>query len=175
MVRFPKVTRLAAAALLTVAAIGFTSGVSSAQPSGSLTDNGDNTVTLNYDGGDAPWVLVFLAPGTACPTGTVPFPDVYPIAEYATGEPVLGLAPVLIDEGVSVLDFSGGLEPVETLLPAGDYQLCLYAIGGSGVALVYITALAASIGAPEPTTTTTVAPTTTTVPAAEPVTPRYTG
>ena len=51
MVRFTKFNRLAAAALLTVSAVAFSSGVSGAQPvpTGSLTDNGNGTATMTFD------------------------------------------------------------------------------------------------------------------------------
>jgi hypothetical protein len=180
MVRFTKFNRLAAAALLTVSAVAFSSGVSGAQPvpTGSLTDNGNGTATMTFDddGGGALYILVFFPSGTTCQTGDlILVPDLLQLgAEYlAVGEDT-GPATLTIEPGLEVLTSSEA--PAD--LPAGEYELCLYwgtPLGGPLVS--FLDDLAADLGGtPEPTTTTTVAPTTTTTaPAAEPATPRYTG
>jgi len=182
MVRFTKFNRLAAAALLTVSAVAFSSGVSGAQPvpTGSLTDNGNGTATMTFDddGGGALYVLVFFPSGTTCQTGDlITVPDLLQLgAEYfAVGEDT-GPATLTIEPGLEVLTSSEA--PAD--LPAGEYELCLYwGTPFAGPVVSFLDGLAATISeAPDPSTSTstTAAPTTTTTaPAVEPATPRYTG
>jgi hypothetical protein len=179
MVRFTKFNRLAAAALLTVSAVAFSSGVSGAQPvpTGSLTDNGNGTATMTFDddGGGALYLLVFFPSGTTCQTGDlIPVSDILQLgAEYLAAGEDTGPATLTIEPGLEVFDVAG--DPA--VLPAGEYELCLYWGTPSSPVGSFLDDLAADLGGtPEPTTTTTVAPTTTTTaPAAEPATPRYTG
>lgn len=185
MVRFTKFNRLAAAALLTVSAVAFSGGVSGAQPAptGSLTDNGNGTATMTFDDETASALsfLVFNPSGTPCPTplsGPVTLSDVLEGADYIrTNQGQGGSETLTIQPGLEVLTASAEPEPV--VLPAGEYELCLYWGSQGNPVVQFLDGLAATISeAPDPSTSTstTAAPTTTTTaPAAEPATPRYTG
>jgi hypothetical protein len=183
MVRFTKFNRLAAAALLTVSAVAFSGGVSGAQPAptGSLTDNGNGTATMTFDDetASALSLLVFNPSGTPCPTplsGPVTFSDVLEGADYIrTNQGQGGSETLTIQPGLEVLTSSEAPD----VLPAGEYELCLYWGTGGSPVVQFLDGLAATISeAPDPSTSTstTAAPTTTTTaPAVEPATPRYTG
>jgi hypothetical protein len=138
MVRFTKFNRLAAAALLTVSAVAFSGGVSGAQPAptGSLTDNGNGTATMTFDDETASALsfLVFNPSGTPCPTplsGPVTLSDVLEGADYIrTNQGQGGSETLTIQPGLEVLTSSEAPD----VLPAGEYELCLYwGTGGSPV------------------------------------------
>jgi hypothetical protein len=102
--------------------------------------------------------------------------DVLEGADYIrTNQGQGGSETLTIQPGLEVLTSSEAPD----VLPAGEYELCLYWGTGGSPVVQFLDGLAATISeAPDPSTSTstTAAPTTTTTaPAVEPATPRYTG
>lgn len=183
MIRFPKLSRAAVAALLAVSVVAVASGPGGAQPlpTGSVVDDGNGSVTMTYNGPSDAWFLALFEEGRPCPVGSEASPgstgDFASATYVLTGAapPWLGLTSVTLSEGS---DVGSTADSSTTPLPAGSYQFCLVTIVGSGIAFYSVAEVEAEISepAPEPTTTTTAAPTTTTTePAVVPAAPRYTG
>lgn len=125
-------------------------------PTGSMTDNGDGSMTVTFTG----WPNLYLqASGSTCPTTrNQGDPYLYVLSANATApQPMqLGASPATVNAGRTA---SGPSGPNSTIA-AGVYQACLY---GQNL----LQSLTVGIGAVVPTTTTTTA--------ADPVAPAYTG
>jgi hypothetical protein len=191
MIATRSIGRLAAAAVLVAAAtvvsfgspvgaVGSTTTTTLApdvNPTGSLVNNGDGTVTLTYANIDSnnnkDVYVIFAAANSTCAA------SVYEMVNGTTliistnnfGAGVTTTAsPMLIQAGNAVVSFPGfPTSPTAVLstLPAGEYQTCLYANTDdpeSETPYVLISSAALAISAaPAP------------APAPEPVVPAYTG
>ena len=134
-------------------------------PTGSLTDNGDGTMTVTYTGA----IVGFMLPsGSVCAEVMPAMPPADTEFIFTPQGPAgasLAASPAIISVGTVVLTMTS---PDPTPLTAGAYQTCMYqALSGPGGML--LSSLAISIGQVTPTTVPTTVPTT------DPVTPTFTG
>jgi hypothetical protein len=191
MIATRSIGRLAAAAVLVAAAtvvsfgspvgaVGSTTTTTLApdvNPTGSLVDNGDGTVTLTYANIDSSnnkdVFVIFAAANSTCSDAVYDMVNATTliISSSNFGVAVTATAsPMLIKAGTAVVSFPGyptSPTPVVSTLPAGEYQTCLYANtddpeSETGYVLLSSAPLAIS-AAPAP------------APAPEPVVPAYTG
>ena len=126
-------------------------------PSGSLTDNGDGTMTVTYAGS----VLGYLLQsGSTCADGPQQSGTQFIFTPAGPAGASLAASPAVIEVGTTL--FTPG-SPQPAPVTAGSYQACLYS-GGQDATL--LSSLAVTIGEVVPTTT---------VPAGDPVVPAFTG
>ena len=127
-------------------------------PSGSLTDNGNGTMTVTYSGS----IIGFLLPsGSVCAASLTVGPSNYNyiLAPDAPPGGQLAASPAVIAVGTPLM--AAGPTPVP--VTAGNYQACLYEGVGPGGPL--LSSLAVAIGTVTPTT----------APSGDPVAPAFTG
>ena len=133
--------------------------ISFPSPSGTLTDNGDGTMTVTYAGS----VLGYLLQsGSTCadPFASLPSSTQFIFTPLGPAGASLAASPAVIEVGTTLFK-PGGPQPAP--VTAGSYQACLYSGGQVGALL---SSLAVTIGEVVPTTT---------VPAGDPVVPAFTG
>lgn len=172
MSRLSRWARIAVAGLLAVSALTvFGASPASAAATGSLVDNGDGTATLTYSGSTATdyIVLLGLPSGTTCTAGSTPPGAMFFLTSspQATGGGMTA-SPMTIQTGTSAYSLSVS-PPGPVTVAAGTYNLCVHNYISQQGATV-LQQLEVTIGSVTPTTTST-----TTAPAADPVTPAFTG
>ena len=128
-------------------------------PSGSLTDNGNGTMTVTYSGS----IIGFLFPsGSTCADPSVGSANAdFIFSPQAPAGGQLAASPAVIAVGTPLMGMGG---PTPIPVTAGAYQACLYeSLGSPGGAL--LSSLAVTIGQVTPTT----------VPTPDPIAPAFTG
>ena len=128
-------------------------------PTGSLTDNGNGTMTVTYSGS----IVGFLLPsGSVCAAFLTVRPNNfnYILAPDAPPGGQLAASPAVIAVGTPLMGMG---DPTPVPVTAGAYEACLYESVGPGGQL--LSSLAVTIGTVTPTT----------APSGDPVAPAFTG
>ena len=171
MSRFSRSVRIALAALLAVSALTvFGASPASAAATGSLVDNGDGTATLTYSGQtlNENISVLGLPSGTTCTTQSRP-PSATFFLTSDTQAPggAMPSNPFTIQVGTTAYTVFGG-SPGPVTIAAGSYNFCVQSYDVGTQVVTVIQQLEVTLGSVAPTTTTT-------APAADPVTPAFTG